>query len=830
MQKIANAQWAGIVLFQCVVGWQASFMGVAQAASSDTDPNREASTPASTPAPGLEEIVVTAVKRAEKSNDIGMSITALTGKSLDTVGVHALQDLTSVVPGFTVAQTPYGLPIYTLRGVGFVASNLADTPTVGTYIDEAAYAYPYMARGPSFDMQRVEVLKGPQGTLFGRNTTGGLISFVTNKPTNEFSAGFTSEFGNYETRNFEGYVNQPISENLQVRLAMRSEDSDEGWQHSFSRPSDTLGRVHRLGVRGEILAEPTDSVEDLFTVNYWRDRSDSIAGQYAGLLPGSGCVTAPATCTPGVLAYGSMFNAHGDPSVADWVPNYVRQAPGLGAGLNPLQLHQNFYGLANRLTWNVQENMSVVSLTSYNRYTRDDGIDNNGLPYNVESADSAGLVDSFQQELRLQGVNGPLNWMVGAYYAKDRISLNQVIGFNELSSINYIRAVGEEIQPSPILNPLGYTPAQIATALSSAAYYSAYTNEDKSVFAHADWKFEHNLTLTGGVRYTQNDLPFSGCIRDSGDGTAAIAANTVLRAGLLGSGINPGFVVPGGCTTFNAVTGKFDLVHEDLKESSVPWLVNLGWKPQDGLLLYGLVSRGYKEGAIPSFAASNSEQYTPARQEQLTNFELGEKATLFNERAQLNASVFYYRYKDKQTTGYTLDPVFGVLNRLVNIPNSRAYGLDADLTVRPIQSLTAEVGATYVKTKILDYSGLDALGEVTNYAGRPFSYVPTAQFSALLQYDVPISGKLAFTAHVDARYQTSSHADLQGLALYDIDSYGVLNGGFGIHTLDGRVSVLAWGKNLTNKYYITTVTGLVDTALAYPGMPRTFGATVSYRY
>ena len=252
MRKKGNAGWVGFVLLPCVMGWQAGFMADARAASLDADPKVEGNTPDATPASAqLEEVVVTAVKRAEKSNDIGMSIAALTGKTLDTVGVHSLQDLTAAIPGFTVAQTPYGLPIYTLRGVGFVASNLADTPTVGTYIDEAAYAYPYMARGPSFDMQRVEVLKGPQGTLFGRNTTGGLISFVTNKPTDDFSAGFTGEFGNYDSRNFEGYINQPVADNLKLRFAMRSEDSDAGWQHSFSRPDDTLGKVHRLGLRGE---------------------------------------------------------------------------------------------------------------------------------------------------------------------------------------------------------------------------------------------------------------------------------------------------------------------------------------------------------------------------------------------------------------------------------------------------------------------------------------------------------------------------------------------------------------------------------------------------
>ena len=159
----------------------------------------------------LEEVIVTAQRRAESINKVGMAIQAIDAESLEALRVTSVRDLTNIVPSFTVSQSYQGVPTYTLRGIGFNTINLSATSTVGTYVDEVAYAYPIMNTGPIMDLERVEVLKGPQGTLYGRNTTAGLINFITARPTENFRAGATAEIGNYETYNFSGFISGPLT-------------------------------------------------------------------------------------------------------------------------------------------------------------------------------------------------------------------------------------------------------------------------------------------------------------------------------------------------------------------------------------------------------------------------------------------------------------------------------------------------------------------------------------------------------------------------------------------------------------------------------------------
>ncbi|KCZ61087.1 TonB-dependent receptor [Hyphomonas chukchiensis] len=175
--------------------------------------------PAETPADSslkLGSIVVTAQRREESINDVPMSIQAFGEDTLDALRVDSVDDLQSVVPSFSVSQSYQGVPTYTLRGIGFNTINVSATSTVGTYVDEVAYPYPFMNSGPVFDIQRVEVLKGPQGTLFGRNTTAGLINMVTNKPSDQFEGSVSADVGNYDTWNLEGMLNVPLSERAQA--------------------------------------------------------------------------------------------------------------------------------------------------------------------------------------------------------------------------------------------------------------------------------------------------------------------------------------------------------------------------------------------------------------------------------------------------------------------------------------------------------------------------------------------------------------------------------------------------------------------------------------
>jgi outer membrane receptor protein involved in Fe transport len=185
----------------------------------------------------IEEIVVTAQKREENINEVGMSIQAATGEKLNELGIVDTSDLYKVVTGFNSNVTYYGTQIYTIRGVGFQDTALASSPTVSVYLDEMPLQFAAMTQGLIVDLQRVEVLKGPQGTLFGQNATGGAVNYVANKPTEVFEAGLDASYGRFNTLDLEGFLSGPISETLSYRVAARSIQSG-AWQKSYTRDMD----------------------------------------------------------------------------------------------------------------------------------------------------------------------------------------------------------------------------------------------------------------------------------------------------------------------------------------------------------------------------------------------------------------------------------------------------------------------------------------------------------------------------------------------------------------------------------------------------------------
>src|SRR5712672_1122550 len=187
----------------------------------------------------LEEVVVTAEKRSERARDVPMSITAVTAEQLEKQGVVAVSDLTKLVPGFTYQPSDYGTPVYTIRGVGQKDVAIAVSPTVSVYVDQVPIPYSAETLGAAFDLERLEVLKGPQGTLFGQNSTGGAMNFIAAKPTNHLDAGADVTYGRFNEADAQGFLSGPLSDTVSVRVALRTEQRD-AWQTSETR-SASLG-------------------------------------------------------------------------------------------------------------------------------------------------------------------------------------------------------------------------------------------------------------------------------------------------------------------------------------------------------------------------------------------------------------------------------------------------------------------------------------------------------------------------------------------------------------------------------------------------------------
>jgi outer membrane receptor protein involved in Fe transport len=239
------------------------------------------------------EVVVTAQRRNESLSRVGETVNAVGASELARQGITSPQDLTKDVPGLQATTSYGGNPVYTLRGVGFSTQNVNATAPVGIYVDEASVPYPYMSNGVLFDLQRVEVLKGPQGTLYGRNATGGLIDFVTAKPTDHFAAGGSAEAGNYSTFNFTGYISGPVNDWLRLRLAGSSDNRFEGWQESVTR-DEHLGKLFRDAVRltADIGNGGPFSAE--VTATYWRQTGDTLATQAIYFRPAGSPFATPA--------------------------------------------------------------------------------------------------------------------------------------------------------------------------------------------------------------------------------------------------------------------------------------------------------------------------------------------------------------------------------------------------------------------------------------------------------------------------------------------------------------------------------------------------------
>lgn len=804
----------------------------------------------------LGSITVTAQRREESANDVPMSIQAFGGEQLDTLRVNKVDDLQALVPSFSVSQSYQGVPTYTLRGIGFNTINVSATSTVGTYVDEVAYPYPFMNSGPMFDIERIEVLKGPQGTLFGRNTTAGLINVVTNKPKDEFQASMSADVGNYDTWNLEGMVNLPLAENVQARFAIRSENSDKGWQKSISRGEDR-GTVDKLGYRAALAIQPTDQLNIDLSYNGWINKSDTIAGQGIAFTPPTDPANATTTSAfnePGLANFlANNFPTSGEQ--ADWAPSYLRSMDiGAGQGIKgPTEENSKFHAIKLGVDYTFDNDMRLVSLTGYNKLERDAILDWSGVPYQILLQDVSGEIKSFSQELRLEGKNGIANWLVGGYYGKDeavdgnRTMLRDNANSNFVSYASYLLTVDPTLLGFPAstaglvsfvnIDPETGQPYSAMDLLNSfQTYYDTGDFESRtwSIFANADWEFSPEFSLTTGIRYTDDSQKYVGC---SGDVNGSMQPNVnvfnrVFFTALYGLSAPPAALPENGCNTYDVTTNSFGPVKSDTKEDNVSWRVVANWTPDSlpNTLLFASVSQGYKSASTPVNAASKSEQNAPATQEDLLAYEVGVKAGLFNERMQANASLFYYDYTDKQVSSFFPDPIYRALARLQNAPKGEAYGLDADVTWLLSRELTAIGGLTLLHTEFGDFPTTDAAGLPTNIQGDPFLYSPETTASLTLVYDKPMTTNLGLRGALSGRWQSDSTAGDPDNRNYDIDSYGLLNGSIGVYSLNDTWEFSIWGKNLTDEYYWQQITSNANVILRFAGQPRTYGASLSYKF
>ncbi len=749
---------------------------------------------------GVTEIVVTAQKRSERINSVPMSITAATGALLQARGVMAPADLVKVVPGFQYSEGFYNTPVFTIRGVGFSDNSAAARPTVSVYVDEIPLPFSALTEGVTLDLERVEVLKGPQGTLFGSNSTGGAINFIAAKPTKDFRYGGDFTIGKFGEGNISGFVSGPLSDTLAVRVAAEQEYGN-GWQYSTSR-TDKLGSIDKTLGRVIVDYHPTSRLRFELNVNGFRDKSDVQAAQYLGTVP----------LVPGGVLPPELINHPASPQnnrAADWVPGI------------PLHNNATFYQIALRTEYDLTGDIRLTSITAYDRYKNHKISDPDGVSIYNDVYPISSDIKTVTEELRLSGSIDHLKWIIGGNYQHDKIKETDDQNFSQSTAIGSFTGFG--------LGPF--------TGLGD---YQNQQYTTKAAFANLDYEITPEITAHGGVRYTKDTGQSEGCTTDQGDGVYAAFGSILYTSLRSGYGLSPVTIAPGGCVTVHAISAASladgtalepGVAINRLSEHNVSWRGGLDYKPSSKFLVYANVSKGYKGGSFPLFGPSVDTETAPAKQESVLAYEAGFKATLFDRHVQLNGAVFHYDYSDKQFDGrIILTPnIFGAIQSVVNVPKSRVNGAELQLDVVPFRGLTLSEGATYLSTKVINYTNYNVFGVIQDFSDEQFPNSPKFQSVSDAEYDWHVSDKVNAFAGGSVNYQTKSNGLFGEIPLFDINSWATLDLRAGIEAPDKSWRLSVWGRNVTNTYYWTSANRVLDTAIRFTGSPATYGITLSFR-
>ena len=741
----------------------------------------------------LEEVVVTAQKRSERLLDVPLSVTAASGDQLARQGITSPTDLERVVPGFSYQQSSSGVPVFTIRGVGVYDTFVGMSPAVTVYVDQAPLPFLAMTEGATLDLDRLEVLKGPQGTLFGQNSTGGAINYIAAKPTNTLESGVDLTYGRFNERDVEAFVSGPLVETLTARLAVRDE-SRGGWQISDSRPGDSLGK--RNFQTGRLLLDwkPTTELSFELNINGWKDRSDTQAMQFRQFAAARPLNGNPPGYPESFLAIGSLAPAPQNDRDADWDADPFR----------PLTHDDRFYQLALHGEMDLPLGLALTSISSYSDYSALDTTDEDGTNFNNFLSTIDAGIHSFSQELRLAGPIGALGtFTLGGNYQHDDVSDDDVAHYTGSNS-----GVG----------PFRYS------NFGNLADQSVRT---EAVFGALDYKVMETLTAQASARYTTQDRDFRGCLMDGGDGGLADALN-FFRAAVVGIPSQP--AAPGSCVTMDADFNTVPIVAKSLDENNVSWRAGLNWKPDSSLLVYGNVTKGYKAGSFTPLPALFAAQLTPVTQESVLAYEVGIKASPM-PTLQVTAAIYYDDYRNKQILGFETFPIFGPLPALQNIPKMSVKGAEFEATLRPLEGLRLKAGGEYVDSRVDDsFVSQDPYGNVINIEGEASPDTPKWQFVSDAEYEHVLTDRLSAFVGGDMSYRTSSFAAFGENSEFEIHGYPLVGLRTGIESADGKWRVQLWGRNVFDRYYLLNVSRLVDSVAASTGMPATFGITIHARF
>jgi outer membrane receptor protein involved in Fe transport len=784
----------------------------------------------------LEEVIVTAQKRAQNLQDVPISVQAFTGEALAESGIKDVFDLQANAPGLQVNQSQNATTSnFSIRGIGTGGNNFGFESSVGLYVDGVYRARQSSMINQLVDIQSVDILRGPQGTLFGRNTLSGAIQFTTVKPDHDGSGFAEVTVGNYGLLNLSGAVSiSAIEDVLAFRVTGFSSERD-GYVENVALPgSDDINDRDRYGFRAQALWTPTE------------DLTVSVIADYADL---------DEICCGSTVLYD---NSGVDQRVAQPNANFAnrpgsdRYLEGLGGTFIPeskvfddIQAHtvnpesqSEDSGLSVQIDYDLDDAYSVTSITAYRKFESFDYIDADFTDLNALTDTNNAEQEQFSQELRLSYVGEKTNFVVGASYFQQSLDSRSQLDFGVdteffaglFSGLYPVVGADGNVLPSPQVG--GF----IFPADGFAFDINEQDHESYAVFAQADYAFTDTLTLTAGIRYSSEKKDLIANYFESGD--------------------EIGFTLDA-----FAATLKRDNVDTKIDDSQVTGTVKLSWFMNDDVMLYGSYSTGYKAGG------TNTDRILPAFDQNFdaetsTSYELGMKAEFPDQGLRLNVAIYQADIDDQQVGSFS-GAGFNVQNAAV----ADTYGLEVDMLWQATESTT--VTAAFSRT-VADFDDFekgncwsvtpyrtgvaDPQGRIQNddgstrapatieesfapdfcdRSGGRLADVPEDKFILGVRQEFSISDSILGFGLIEYSYTGDMFLNASNDPLTLQDSYGTVNLRLGMVLEDYQTEITLWGRNVTDEDYLATS---FDAVLqsgkqgAYIREPATYGITLNKKF
>jgi len=802
------------ITYFCTASVLAAAMGLAGAATAQTAPAPAADRAAPHT---IDELIVTAQKREQNLQDVPIVVTSVSAQQLQDAGIRDIKDLTIAAPGLTVTSTSASaITTARIRGIGTVGENPGLESSVGVVIDGVYRPRNGVAFSDLGEMQRIEVLKGPQGTLFGKNTTAGVINIITKRP--EFTLSTSSEA---TASNFGGFgaslsVTGPIMDDkVAGRIYVAARDRG-GYYHSVGPDNNDqdfyTGRV-------QLLFTPTTDLDVNVAMDYTR-RDERCCG--AVQIRNGASTPLTLSLAPGGLSNPPDIDAFRDYSNR----SFLKRTEDEGTAVE-----------ANWTTpWLGGAKLTSVTSTRFWSFKGGADVDYTAVDvaYSPAPGDNPGSTKfkTFTQEFRFAGESGPLNWLVGAFYSHEDLDL-------------HARTVTFGTQFEPFLNGLfgGQLPLFTGRPATGLTYKPGFGQDDTyaqkeegvALFTNNSYKVTDALELTVGLRYTWEDKNLHSFWSNT-DG--AIGCSTALaRFAALGQRL-PASAYGALClTNYSPAFGRIGNNEQHLKEDKLTGTAKVSYRFTPEVMTYASYARGYKAGGF------NLDRIAPGAQtvigqptapvldtrfapETVDSYEVGVKTTLLDRTLLLNLTGFYQDFK-----GFQLNAFNGLFFTVSSVPSVISKGFDGDfLWFTPIEGLTLNGGVTYAETY---YPRSTPLAFGGNLPGARLSLAPLWSGALGITYEHKLTdglvGRLAVNSKSVTGYNTGSNLD----PVKNQPGFTLVNARAVLESEDKRWAVEAWAQNLFDDSYYQVA---FDAALqsgsydAFLGQPRTYGVTVRFHY